>query len=70
MFRCRVSHQNSNQFTDRRSSVIEKTNQDTYKNSERQPVEDYQMTMPINRIPNFEDANAKRVSVFGQLFVK
>ena len=27
------------------------TNSDTYKNGEEQPVGDYQMPMPINRIP-------------------
>ena len=43
----------------------EKTNPDTYKNAERQPVADYQMPMPINRIPYFEDANDVRVNVFG-----
>ena len=40
-------------------------NPDTYKNAERQPVGDYQMPMPINRIPYFEDANDVRVKVFG-----
>ena len=46
-------------------SGTEKTNPDTYKNGERQPVEDYQMPMPINRIPYFEDANDVRVNFFG-----
>ena len=46
-------------------SGIEKTNPDTYKNVEHQPVGDYQMPMPINRISYFEDANDIRVNVFG-----
>ena len=53
-----------NLLTEGRSGT-EKTNPDTYKNAERQPVGDYQMPMPINRIPYFEDANDVRVNVFG-----
>ena len=53
-----------NLLTEGRSET-EKTNPDTYKNAERQPVGDYQMPMPINRIPYFEDANDVRVNVSG-----
>ena len=44
---------------------IEKTRSDTYKIAEQQPVGDYQMPIPINRIPYFEDANDVRVNVSG-----
>ena len=53
-----------NLLTEDRSGT-EKTNPDTNKNAERQPVGDYQMPMPINMIPYFEDANEVRVNVFG-----
>ena len=43
----------------------EKKNPDKYKKVERQPVGDYQMPMPINKIPYFEDANDVSGNVFG-----
>ena len=39
-------------------SGIGKTNPETYKNAEQQPVGDYQMPMPIIRMVHFEDANS------------
>ena len=57
-----------NLLTEGRSG-IEKTNPDMYKNAERQQVGHYQMPMPINRIPYFEDANDVRVNNFGYVFL-